>query len=99
MVNGLIVKDQKCIGVTTSIDLSFYGRTVIVTTGTFLQALMHIGSKKSSGGRMGDHVATGLSSDFLKYGIELSRFKTGTPPLFLEAFTINKPDIINGIEK
>ena len=83
LVNGLIVKDDKCIGVTTSIDLSFYGRTVIVTTGTFLQALMHIGSKKSSGGRMGDHVATGLSSDFLKYGIELSRFKTGTPPRLL----------------
>ena len=41
---------------------------------------MHIGDKKSEGGRLGDHVAKGLSSDFIKYGIELGRFKTGTPP-------------------
>ena len=80
LVDGLIVKNDKCIGVRSNHDFCFYGKTVIVTTGTFLKALMHIGDKKSEGGRLGDHVAKGLSSDFIKYGIELGRFKTGTPP-------------------
>ncbi|MEC8044438.1 MAG: tRNA uridine-5-carboxymethylaminomethyl(34) synthesis enzyme MnmG [Verrucomicrobiota bacterium] len=80
LVDGLIVENGKCIGVRTNHDFCFYAKTVIVTTGTFLKALMHIGDKKSEGGRLGDHVAKGLSSDFIKYGIELGRFKTGTPP-------------------
>ncbi|MDG1139727.1 MAG: tRNA uridine-5-carboxymethylaminomethyl(34) synthesis enzyme MnmG [Opitutales bacterium] len=80
LVHGLIIKKDKCIGVKTSIGIKFFGKTTIVTTGTFLQALMHIGQQKSQGGRLGDHVATGLSKDFIKYGIELGRFKTGTPP-------------------
>jgi tRNA uridine 5-carboxymethylaminomethyl modification enzyme len=83
MVTGLIVKDSTCIGVRTSLDLEFFASTVIVTTGTFLRALMHVGENKSEGGRLGDHVAKGMSSDFLKYGIELERFKTGTPPRLL----------------
>lgn len=83
IVDGLIIKKGKCIGVETSLGLKFYGQSVIVTTGTFLRALMHIGSKKSDGGRLGDHVATGLSADFIKYGIKLGRFKTGTPPRIL----------------
>ena len=83
MVTGLIVEDGKCIGVHTSLDLDFFASTVIVTTGTFLRALMHVGQNKSEGGRLGDHVAKGMSTDFLKYGIELERFKTGTPPRLL----------------
>tara|TARA_B100001094_G_scaffold113368_1_gene109284 strand:+ start:2731 stop:4659 length:1929 start_codon:yes stop_codon:yes gene_type:complete len=83
MVTGLLVKNGKCIGVRTSLDIEFFASTVIVTTGTFLRALMHVGENKSEGGRLGDHVAKGMSSDFLKYGIELNRFKTGTPPRLL----------------
>ena len=83
MVTGLIVEGGKCIGVRTSLDLEFFASTVVVTTGTFLRALMHVGQNKSEGGRLGDHVAIGMSSDFLKYGIELERFKTGTPPRLL----------------
>ena len=83
IVDGLIVKNDICIGVKTSLDINFYGKTIIVTTGTFLRALMHVGDNKSEGGRLGDHVAKGLSGDFKKYGIKLGRFKTGTPPRIL----------------
>ena len=83
LVDGLVLEKGKCTGVKTSIGISFYGKSTIVTTGTFLQALMHIGNQKSEGGRLGDHVAKGLSGDFKSCGIDLSRFKTGTPPRLL----------------
>ena len=83
MVNGLIVCDSKCTGVETSMGLNFYGKSIVVTTGTFLQASTHIGESKSEGGRLGDHVAKGLSSHFVMNGIQLKRFKTGTPPRLL----------------
>lgn len=80
LVTRLITRRGKVIGVATSLDLEFYAKAVVVTTGTFLRGLMHIGSKKSEGGRAGDFSATGLSESFLRAGIELDRFKTGTPP-------------------
>ena len=83
LVDGLVLEKGKCTGVKTSIGIYFYGKSTIVTTGTFLQALMHIGNQKSEGGRLGDHVAKGLSADFKSCGIDLSRFKTGTPPRLL----------------
>ena len=83
MVDGLIVHKASCKGVTSSMGLHFYGKTVVVTTGTFLQASTHIGQSQSEGGRLGDHSAKGLSAHFLKHGIELRRFKTGTPPRLL----------------
>jgi tRNA uridine 5-carboxymethylaminomethyl modification enzyme len=83
LVTGLLFDSNKCIGVKTNLGLSFYGKSTIVTTGTFLRALMHVGKQTSEGGRLGDHVATGLSADFLKSGIKLGRFKTGTPPRLL----------------
>jgi len=83
MVNGLIVSDGKCIGVKTALEINFYAKAIVVTTGTFLRGLMHVGKNKSEGGRLGDHVAKGLSSDFMKYGINLERLKTGTPPRLL----------------
>jgi tRNA uridine 5-carboxymethylaminomethyl modification enzyme len=55
-------------------------KAVVLTTGTFLQALMHIGAQQQVGGRLGDGAATGLSSSLREVGLELSRFKTGTPP-------------------
>ena len=83
LVSGLIVKNGKCNGVKTSLDLEIFGKSVVVTTGTFLRALMHVGENKSEGGRLGDHTAKGLSADFIENGIRLERFKTGTPPRIL----------------
>ena len=83
MVNGLIVKDSICQGVITSLGINFYSKSVVVTTGTFLQASTHIGQSKGEGGRLGDHSAKGLSAHFIQNGIELKRFKTGTPPRLL----------------
>jgi len=83
MVTGLIFDSDKVIGVDTGLDVPFYSRTVIVTTGTFLRALLHVGQNKNEGGRMGDFTTRGLSASFLQAGIELERLKTGTPPRIL----------------
>ena len=83
MVTGLIFDHGKVVGVNTNLDLAFYSKTVVVTTGTFLRGLMHIGSNKTEGGRLGDFSAKSLSSSFLDAGIELQRLKTGTPPRIL----------------
>lgn len=82
-VTGLLIKDGKVIGVQTNLDLDFHARTVVVTTGTFLRGLMHIGANKNEGGRLGDFSAKSLSSSFLDAGIVLERLKTGTPPRIL----------------
>jgi tRNA uridine 5-carboxymethylaminomethyl modification enzyme len=83
MVTGLIFEHGAVVGVNTNLDLAFYGKTVVVTTGTFLRGLMHIGNNKTEGGRLGDFSAKSLSSSFLDAGIELQRLKTGTPPRIL----------------
>ncbi len=87
-VTGLIFADgpdgvRQVVGVRTNLDLEFRGRTVVVTTGTFLRGLMHIGQNKNEGGRLGDFSAKTLSASFLEAGIELQRLKTGTPPRLL----------------
>lgn len=82
-VTGLIFKADAVVGVHTNLDLAFHGRSVIVTTGTFLRGLMHIGSNKTEGGRLGDFSAKSLSTSILDAGIELQRLKTGTPPRIL----------------
>ncbi len=82
-VTGLIFKGSKVVGCRTNLDVDFYGKTVVVTTGTFLRGLMHIGKNKNEGGRMGDYSARTLSASFLEAGIELERLKTGTPPRLL----------------
>ncbi len=83
LVTGLIFKNGKAQGVRTNLGVEFYGKSVVVTTGTFLRALMHVGANKQEGGRMGDFSAKGLSGSFLEVGIELERLKTGTPPRIL----------------
>jgi tRNA uridine 5-carboxymethylaminomethyl modification enzyme len=82
-VTGLIFDAGRVKGCRTNLDLEFRGRTVVVTTGTFLRGLMHIGQNKNEGGRLGDFSAKTLSSSFLEAGIELRRLKTGTPPRLL----------------
>ncbi len=82
-VTGLIFQGQAVVGVRTNLDVEFRGRAVVVTTGTFLRGLMHIGQNKNEGGRLGDFSAKTLSASFLEAGIELQRLKTGTPPRLL----------------
>jgi tRNA uridine 5-carboxymethylaminomethyl modification enzyme len=83
MVQSLIYKNGRVVGVKTNLDVDFYAKTVVVTTGTFLRGLMHVGKNKNEGGRMGDFSANGLSGSFLEAGIELQRLKTGTPARIL----------------
>ena len=82
-VTELIFEKEKVVGCRTNLDIDFYGKTVVVTTGTFLRALMHIGKNKNEGGRLADFSAKTLSQSFIDAGIELQRLKTGTPPRLL----------------
>ena len=83
MVQGLIYEGDKVVGVRTNLEVEFYAKTVVVTTGTFLRGLMHVGKNTNKGGRMGDFSSEGLSGSFLEAGIELERLKTGTPARIL----------------
>ena len=84
VVEELLTEDragQTCmIGVRVRGDAEYRGRAVILTTGTFLQALMHTGEAKTPGGRAGEGTTTGISGALRRLGFELARFKTGTPP-------------------
>jgi tRNA uridine 5-carboxymethylaminomethyl modification enzyme len=82
-VTGLIACNGEVVGCRTNLDVEFSGRTLVVTAGTFLRGLMHIGQNKNEGGRLGDFSAKTLSASLLDAGIELSRLKTGTPPRLL----------------
>ena len=79
----LIHRDGQACGVGTSLEVQFLGKTVVITTGTFLRGLMHIGSNQQSGGRAGEAAAMGLSASLKDVGLELGRLKTGTPPRLL----------------
>jgi len=76
----ILVRDGQIIGVETNLEVQYHAKTVVVTTGTFLRGLMHIGSSQQSGGRAGEAATMGLSSSLNEIGIELGRLKTGTPP-------------------
>ena len=80
MVDRLLVKDRKVYGVETSIGEKFFSRTVILTTGTFLRGLIHIGLTHFPAGRMGDPPSNKLSENLMELGFEIGRFKTGTTP-------------------
>ncbi|MDY6838658.1 MAG: tRNA uridine-5-carboxymethylaminomethyl(34) synthesis enzyme MnmG [Thermodesulfobacteriota bacterium] len=80
LIDGLIVDDGVVKGVITSIQERFYGRAVILTTGTFLKGLIHIGLKNFSAGRMGDPAANKLSDHLRALGLSVGRLKTGTTP-------------------
>lgn len=83
LVTGLIFEAGRVVGCRTNLDIEFLGRTVVVTTGTFLRGLMHVGQNKNEGGRLGDFSAKTLSGSLMEAGIELQRLKTGTPPRIL----------------
>jgi tRNA uridine 5-carboxymethylaminomethyl modification enzyme len=79
-VNGLLFDGDTIIGVKTQLGLSIYGRSVIVTAGTFLNGRIHIGDKTFGGGRAGEGSSTGITEDLVAKGFEAGRLKTGTPP-------------------
>ena len=81
--SGILHKDGFVFGVETTIDVQYLAKAVVITTGTFLRGLMHIGSNQQSGGRAGDSAAMGLSASLKEIGLELGRLKTGTPPRLL----------------
>ena len=79
----LLHKDGQIYGVETTLDVQYHGTTVVVTTGTFLKGLIHIGQNQQSGGRSGEPAAIGVSASLMEVGLELGRLKTGTPPRLL----------------
>ena len=80
MVSGIIVDGDKVVGVRTSLGLEIMAKTVILTNGTFLNGLIHIGEKQFGGGRAGEKAATGITKDLVDLGFDSGRMKTGTPP-------------------
>lgn len=80
MVKELVVKDNKVVGVKTTLDIEIKGKTVVLTNGTFLNGLIHIGEKQFGGGRAGERGATGITEQLESLGFESGRMKTGTPP-------------------
>ncbi|NNK88606.1 MAG: tRNA uridine-5-carboxymethylaminomethyl(34) synthesis enzyme MnmG [Flavobacteriaceae bacterium] len=80
MVKGLLVEGEKVVGVTTSLGLQIKARTVVLTNGTFLNGLIHIGEKNFGGGRAGERAATGITEQLTDIGFDSGRMKTGTPP-------------------
>ena len=79
----LLHRDCEVYGIETTLDVQYFGRALIVTTGTFLNGLMHIGESQQSGGRSGEVAALGMSASLIEIGLELGRLKTGTPPRLL----------------
>jgi tRNA uridine 5-carboxymethylaminomethyl modification enzyme len=93
----IIHKDGIAYGVETMLGVQYLAQTVIITTGTFLRGLMHIGSNQQSGGRAGDAAAMNLSSSLQDLGLELGRLKTGTPPRLLrKSIDFSKTEIQPG---
>jgi len=80
MANGILVEEGRACGVTTSMGISFRSRSVILTNGTFLNGLIHIGEKRFGGGRTGEKASTGITEQLISLGFESGRMKTGTPP-------------------
>ncbi|GGW57241.1 tRNA uridine 5-carboxymethylaminomethyl modification enzyme [Winogradskyella epiphytica] len=80
MVSGLLVKNHKVVGVKTSLGIEIKAKTVVLTNGTFLNGLIHIGDKNFGGGRAGEKAATGITEQLVELGFESGRMKTGTPP-------------------
>lgn len=80
MCNGVIVEGEKIVGVRTSMGIPVYGKAVVLTNGTFLNGLIHLGEKQFGGGRIGEKGSTGITEDLIALGFESGRMKTGTPP-------------------
>ena len=80
MVRSIIIKDNKACGVVTGLGHSIYSKSVVVTSGTFLNGIIHIGEKQFGGGRVAEKAAIGITEQLVEFGFESDRLKTGTPP-------------------
>ena len=80
MVKGLLIKNNKVEGIVTSLGIEIKAKTVVLTNGTFLNGLIHIGDKQFGGGRAGESAAFGITEDLINVGFQAGRMKTGTPP-------------------
>ncbi len=80
MVSGLLIRDHRVIGVKTAMGHEIYSKAVVLTNGTFLNGVIHIGEKQFGGGRAGERAATGITEQLRALGFESGRMKTGTPP-------------------
>ena len=83
-VDSFLHRDREVYGVRTVMGVGYHAKTVVITTGTFLRGLMHVGDAQQKGGRSGEAAATGLSAALQEVGLELGRLKTGTPPRLLK---------------
>lgn len=80
MISGLLIENNKVVGVKTSLGIAIRSKSVVLTNGTFLNGLIHIGEKQFGGGRAGEKAATGITEQLVSIGFESGRMKTGTPP-------------------
>ena len=80
MVSGLLLEGDKIVGVKTSLGIKVKAKSVVLTNGTFLNGLIHIGDKNFGGGRAGERAATGITEELIEIGFDSGRMKTGTPP-------------------
>jgi len=80
MVSSVLIEDNKIVGVKTNLGIEIKAKTVVLTNGTFLNGLIHIGEKQFGGGRAGESASFGITEDLVKAGFESGRMKTGTPP-------------------
>lgn len=80
MVSSLIIENGKVCGVITGLGNKIKAKSVVITSGTFLNGIIHIGEKQLGGGRVGEKAATGITEQLVEYGFEADRLKTGTPP-------------------
>jgi len=79
-VSQILVKEKKVVGVCTQLGIEFYAQAVVLTNGTFLNGLIHIGEKQFGGGRAGEKSAKGITEQLVSLGFQAGRMKTGTPP-------------------
>jgi len=95
----LLHEGGEVVGVETTLGVQYHARTVVITTGTFLRGLMHIGASQQAGGRAGEGAAMSLSGSLKEIGLELGRLKTGTPPRLLRrSIDFSKTDLQPGDE-
>lgn len=80
MISGILIENHKVVGVKSSLGIEIKAKTVVLTNGTFLNGLIHIGEKQFGGGRAGESASFGITEDLVKVGFESGRMKTGTPP-------------------
>jgi tRNA uridine 5-carboxymethylaminomethyl modification enzyme len=100
MCNGLVVENNRIKGIKTSLGITIYSKAVVLTNGTFLNGLIHIGEKQIGGGRAAEKASTGITEELIQLGFEAGRMKTGTPPrIDGRSLDYSKMEIQEGDEK